>query len=263
MTLLASISRPARIFLNKGGTALVAVPLALALGGAGLLTACSGPAGHPRAEGHGARRLPATTAPHPAPSVVHPTTPAPRRHQPGGRSGPTPTPAPTGAPPSAPATPAPAPTGGARPVPLAQCSTGALRVSLGAAGGAAGSIYYPLEFTNVSGVPCTMYGYPGVSFVAGPGGAELGGAAVRNPTQGPGLVTLAPGAVAHASVQVAVAQNYPPSVCKPVTAHWLRVYPPDQYAPLYTDLTAMTCTGTVPGGSTLGIYVVRPGATGP
>ena len=39
-----------------------------------------------------------------------------------------------------------------------------------------------------------MYGYPGVSFVSGPGGAELGGAAVRDPAQGPALVTLAPGA---------------------------------------------------------------------
>jgi hypothetical protein len=136
-------------------------------------------------------------------------------------------------------------------------------MSLGAAGGAAGSVYYPLEFTNISGATCSMYGYPGVSFVSAPGGAELGGAAVRNPAVGPALVMLAPGAEARATVQVAVAQNYPPSRCKPVAAHWLRVYPPGQYVPLYTDLTAMTCTGTIPGGSTLGIYVVRPGANRP
>jgi hypothetical protein len=148
------------------------------------------------------------------------------------------------------------------PAPLAQCSTGALRVSVGAPGAAAGSIYYPLEFTNVSGSPCSLYGYPGVSFVSGPGGLELGGAAVRNPEAGPSLVTLAPGAAASAAVQVAVAQDYPPAVCRPVTAHWLRVYPPGQYAPLYADLTALTCTGPVPGGSTLGIYAVTTGATG-
>jgi hypothetical protein len=149
------------------------------------------------------------------------------------------------------------------PAPLAQCPTTALRVSVGSANGAAGSIYYPLDFTNVSGAACSMYGYPGVSFVAGVDGGELGGAAVRNATFGPSLVTLSPGAVAHASVQVVVAQNYPTSRCKPVTAHWLRVYPPGQYTPLYADLTAMTCTGSIPGGSTLGIYVVRPGANGP
>jgi hypothetical protein len=143
------------------------------------------------------------------------------------------------------------------------CATSGLRVSVGAANGAAGSLYYPLRFTNVSGVPCGLYGYPGVSFVSAPGGGELGGAAIRNSTFGPSLVTLAPGAVAHASVQVVVAQSYPAARCRPVTAHWLRVYPPGQFTPLYAGLTAMTCTGSIPSGSTLGIYVVRPGANGP
>jgi len=268
MTLLAPPDSAARSRPARSRRPLLATALAVAC--AGLLAACSGPSGHPHAEGHGARRLPAGTTPHPAPTVVHPTTPAPRSSAPrrsvgGGQPGPapsTPGPAPTTTAPAGSATPSPAPTGPVGPAPLAQCSTGALRVSLGAAGGAAGSVYYPLVFTNVSGAPCTLYGYPGVSFVSGPGGAELGGAAVRDPGQGPALVTLAPGAVAHASVQVAVAQNYPRSVCKPVTVHWLRVYPPGQYVPLYADLTATTCTGTIPGGSTLGIYVVRPGATG-
>jgi hypothetical protein len=150
----------------------------------------------------------------------------------------------------------------AGPAPLAQCSTAALRVSVGSANGAAGSIYYPLDFTNASDVTCGMYGYPGVSFVATPDGGKLGGAAVRNATFRPSMVTLAPGAVAHASVQVVVAQSYPTSVCKPVTAHWLRVYPPGQYTPLYAGLTAVTCRGSIPSGSTLGIYVVRPGANG-
>ena len=93
--------------------------------------------------------------------------------------------------------------------------------------------------------------------------ASSAGQAVRNDTFGPSLVTLAPGAVAHASVQVVVAQSYPAALCKPVTAHFLRVYPPGQFAPLYASLTAMTCTGAIPGRSTLGIYVVRPGANGP
>jgi hypothetical protein len=108
-----------------------------------------------------------------------------------------------------------------------------------------------------------MFGYPGVSFVTGISGSELGGAAARNATFASQTVTLAPGATAHASLQVVVAQNYPVSVCQPVTAHWLRIYPPDQFAPLYIKFTAVTCTGTAAGGSTLGIYVVRPGSTGP
>lgn len=242
-------------------------PAAAMLAACLVTAACSsGPARHPHAESRPhPGRLPVSGSAHPAPSVVPSTTPAaptsrapssrPARHRPA--------PSPTIA---APAPSGPASSGGGGsvgPAPLAQCSSSALRVSIGAAAGAAGSIYYPLDFTNISGTTCTMYGYPGVSFVSAPGGAELGGAAVRNPAVGPGLVRLAPGGVAHASMQVVVAQNYPPARCKPVTAHWLRVYPPDQYAPLYTGLTAQTCTGTIPGGSTLGIYVVRPGANAP
>jgi len=108
-----------------------------------------------------------------------------------------------------------------------------------------------------------MFGYPGVSFVTGISGSQLGGAAVRNPTFAPHSVTLSPGATAHASLQVVVAQNYPPATCRPVTAHWLRIYPPGQFGSLYISFTAVTCTGPVAGGSTLGIYVVRPGPTGP
>jgi hypothetical protein len=151
----------------------------------------------------------------------------------------------------------------APPSAAAACATAALRISVGAANGAAGSIYYPLDFRNVSAATCTLYGYPGVSFVTSPGAGQVGGAAVRNPTFPPALVTLAPGAVAHASVQVIAAQAYPVSLCQPVTVHWLRVYPPGQFTPLFASLTAQTCTGPVPGGGMLGIYVVRPGANGP
>jgi hypothetical protein len=186
------------------------------------------------------------------------TSRPPRAPSPAGSSSPAPaSPAPTAAPSSAaPTTAAPSPV----PVP---CTTSALHVGIGKANGAAGSIYYPLVFTNVSGTDCTMFGYPGVSFVSATSGRQLGGAAVRNPTFAPRPVTLSPGATAHASLQVVVAQNYPASICHPVIAHRLRVYPPGQFAPLYLGFTAQTCTAHVPGGSTLGIYVVRPGSTGP
>jgi hypothetical protein len=167
---------------------------------------------------------------------------------------------PPSAPPSRSASPSPS---SAPPPGPGQCPTSALRVTIGQANGAAGSIYYPLVFTNASGVACTMFGYPGVSFVTGISGSQLGGAAVRNPTFAANLVTLGPGATAHASLQVVVAQNYPASTCHPVTAHWLRIYPPGQFASLHVSFTAVTCTGKIAGGSTLGIYVVRPGSTGP
>jgi hypothetical protein len=252
MTLFASPGRPATPVTL---TCAAAAALLACLGAAG----CSGPPAHPHADSRaGAHQLQAgaSGSAGAAPSVLPPTTPAAGPSSaPGSHSSP--------APPATTPAANPAPPGVAGPAPLAACSTAGLKISLGAANGAAGSMYYPLDFTNISGAACSMYGYPGVSFVAAQGGAELGGPALRNPTFGPALVTLAAGAVAHASVQVQVAQDYPASRCKPVTAHWLQVYPPGQYAPLYASLTAMTCMGAIPGGTTLGIFAVRPGANGP
>ena len=187
-------------------------------------------------------------------SPAHPRTVAPATSVPPA-SPPTPSPSP-----STPATTTPAqPVAAALPI----CTTGSLKLAVGPGDGAAGSIYYPLQFTNTSGAACTMYGYPGVSLVSQPSDANLGGAAVRNPTFPKQLVTLAPGAVAHASLQVTIAANYPTAQCKPATGHWLKVYPPGEYAALFVAFTTQTCTGQVGDGSTLGIYVVRPGAAGP
>jgi Protein of unknown function (DUF4232) len=143
------------------------------------------------------------------------------------------------------------------------CTAGDLHLAAGASNGTAGSFYYPLQFTNVSGATCTMYGYPGVALISQPGGGMVGPAAVRNPTFPAKVVTLAPGAVAHASLQVAIAANYPASTCAPATGHWLQVYPPGSYTALLVAFTAQMCSKPVGDGSTLGIYVVRPGPTGP
>src|SRR5580704_9460974 len=50
----------------------------------------------------------------------------------------------------------------------AACPTSSLRVKLGIAQGYAGGVYQVIDFTNTSGSPCTLYGYPGVSLVTGP-----------------------------------------------------------------------------------------------
>ena len=148
-----------------------------------------------------------------------------------------------------------------------ECPADDLKLTIGPGNGAAGSIYYPLEFTNTGSAACTMYGYPGVAFVTKEGGTAAGGTvlgepAFRNAAFAPKQVTLAPGATAHASLQVQAAQNYPVATCKPVTGHWLQVYPPGSQAAGYVRFTAVTCAGKIPSGSTLGIYVVLPGATG-
>jgi Protein of unknown function (DUF4232) len=152
--------------------------------------------------------------------------------------------------------------GGATPGAAACASSGLkMKVDTSQSGAAAGSTYVPIDFTNTTGSPCTLFGYPGVSFVTSPSGSQIGRPATRNPAASATLVTLAPGGTAHAIVQVADAGNYSASACAPVTAHWLKVFPPNQTAALYASFTVQACSAKLPHklGSQLSVYVVRPG----
>jgi Protein of unknown function (DUF4232) len=108
-----------------------------------------------------------------------------------------------------------------------RCSTAGLVVWLNTQGnGTAGSSYYKLQFTNLSGKTCTLVGFAGVSAV-GLSGRQLGSAAQREGASGPS-VTLASGASAYATLRIVVAGNFPRSNCSQTTAAGLRVYPPGQ-----------------------------------
>jgi len=135
------------------------------------------------------------------------------------------------------------PSGPAATAGLAACDTSALSVTLAgdAEGGAAGSTYVPIDFTNTSGSACTLYGYPGVSFVTGPAGTQIGAAATRASNISSVSVLVAAHATAHAWLQVAGAGNYPAATCQPVTAHWLRVYPPGNTAASYVGQSFPAC----------------------
>ena len=109
-----------------------------------------------------------------------------------------------------------------------KCATSRLVVWLDTRGnGAAGSVYYNLKFTNLSGHACTLLGYAGVSAVD-LGGRQLGSAASRNDHTPVRLVRLASGGTASAVLQITEAGNFPSVACRPVTAAGLRVYPPNQ-----------------------------------
>jgi len=183
----------------------------------------------------------------------------------GSAAGPSPAPtatvtvaSPTPASPAAPAS-TPAPTAASPSAGQPGCATSALQASLGQGGGAAGSTYYPVEFTNVSSTTCALYGYPGVSFVTKVGGTRIGLAAREDSTLGRRLVTLAPGGTAHALLQVVNAMNFPAAQCSLVTAHWLRVYPPGQFGALYIRFTAPACSSTAEAVRILGVQTVQPG----
>jgi hypothetical protein len=142
---------------------------------------------------------------------------------------------------------------------LAACATSALRVTVDAkqSGGAAGSTYVPIDFTNTSPASCEMYGSPGVSFVTAEGGPQLGAAAARVAGIGAVTVVLHAGTTAHAWLQVAEAGNYPSSICHPVTAHWLRVFPPGETAAAYVEHSFAACSSAK--AAILTVYPTRSG----
>jgi len=121
-----------------------------------------------------------------------------------------------------------------------RCLTAQLRDWIGIPGdGTAGSTYYQLEISNVSRSTCTLYGYPGVSAVAG--NTQLGSAARRDPSHRDTLVTLVPGGTSHVILQITDVGVFSPAACKPVQAFSLRVYAPGAYASLRVPLTFEAC----------------------
>ena len=127
----------------------------------------------------------------------------------------------------------------------AACPTSTLQVKLGTAEGYAGGVYQVIEFINTASASCTLYGYPGVSLVTGPPYAQVGLAAKRVSTAPVKLVTLAPGKSATAVLQIVDALNFTASTCGPVKATNLKVYPPNQTAPVYLANTSYGCTKSV------------------
>jgi hypothetical protein len=101
--------------------------------------------------------------------------------------------------------------------------------------------YRTLDFTNITSTSCTLYGYPGVSFVAAIGGNQIGAAASRSPASKL-LVVLAPGKKAHAVLDLLDVLNFPASKCAATDAHWIKVYPPNQFSASYVAWTAKVCS---------------------
>ena len=139
----------------------------------------------------------------------------------------------------------------------AACPTSSLQVKQGVAQGYAGGVYQVIDFTNTSGSTCTLYGYPGVSLVSGPPYTQIGLAAKRSTSTPRKLVTLAPGATANALLQIVDALNYPTASCGPTKATALKIYPPNQTAPVYLPNTSNGCAKPV---QIMYIGAVQPGS---
>lgn len=156
--------------------------------------------------------------------------------------------------------PSPAPaTSAAAPAGPAACPTRHLKVRLGLSQGAAGSVYQVLKFTNAGATTCSLYGYPGVSLMGGNPLMQIGLAAKEDPSTPRTLVKLAPGAVANALLRVVQAGDFPQSRCLPVSAQYLRIYPPNQTSPVFLHYLTQGCSKPV---GQLTISVVKAGSGG-
>jgi hypothetical protein len=158
---------------------------------------------------------------------------------------------------SAPAAPAASPASSPGPASPPPCPTRSLQVKLGVSQGTAGSIYTTIDFTNISNVTCTLYGYPGVSLQTAKPVHQIGKPAKENPLTPRQLVTLQPQITANALLRIVDAGNYPSSTCGPVTAHYLQVYPPNQTTPAYIQFKTQACSKPV---RLMTVDVVKPGS---
>lgn len=91
-------------------------------------------------------------------------------------------------------------TSSTKPAGTDRCHTADLTVTPGNRGGTAGTSYLNLVFTNRSPHSCTLYGYPGVSWVTGDNGAQVNNGFTRNPDQKKVTITIKSHREAHTSV---------------------------------------------------------------
>ncbi len=136
------------------------------------------------------------------------------------------------------------------------CTTGNLAVWVNAdsENGAAGTTYFNLDFTNISGHTCHLYGYPGVSATNG-NGKQLGLAARRNSATPATTVNIPPGGTAHSFLGYVDIVVDP--ACHPATATFLKVFPPNGTTARHAFFPLPVCTNKT---IDLVIRRVQPGA---
>ncbi len=121
------------------------------------------------------------------------------------------------------------------------CQTPGLVIWLDTNGnGAAGTTFFKLHLTNLSGHACTLNGFPFL-FAVNLKGQQVGRRAVfRKPA--PHLVTLGKGKTATAVLGIVDTGVFSKSACRPVTAAGLRVFPPNQTRAKLVPFPFTTCS---------------------
>ncbi|MTD56364.1 DUF4232 domain-containing protein [Amycolatopsis pithecellobii] len=127
------------------------------------------------------------------------------------------------------------------------CKAADLKLSFGAGDSGAGTSYRPLVFTNVGDGPCTIQGFPGVSYVGGADGHQVGKPAERVGDKG-APIKLNKGGTASVAIGFVNVQNYDTVTCQPQAVRGLRIYPPQETASMFIELPGTGCANpNIPG----------------
>jgi hypothetical protein len=126
------------------------------------------------------------------------------------------------------------------------------------AGVAAGSSYVPLDFTNVSKLPCRLTGFPTVT-LASRSGKEVGTGGQADRSLAPETLMLAVGHTAHVWLHLVNVMNLPAAKCRPIAAAGLRVALPGHASATFVSHAVITCGKQVRGTEILMVEPFRPG----
>jgi hypothetical protein len=141
--------------------------------------------------------------------------------------------------------------------PAAQpCSSSHLKLSLGIGQGTAGTSYQVLVLTNIGSAACTLFGYPGVSFVDSTG-AIIGLPSSRDHGR-VRTIRLPAGGAANALSRQPDPGNFSPSACQMKTADRVRVFPPGQTVALFAHDAVPVCS-TATGRTGIGPMLAGTG----
>ena len=122
------------------------------------------------------------------------------------------------------------------------CQTPGLVIWLDTRGnGTAGTTFFKLHFTNLSGHACTLNGFPFL-FAVNLAGDKVGRRAAFRRPPAPHSVRIANGKTATAVLGIVDTGVFPKSACRPVTAAGLRVFPPNQTRAKLVPFPFRTCS---------------------
>ncbi|MFP5021818.1 DUF4232 domain-containing protein [Pseudonocardia phyllosphaerae] len=122
-----------------------------------------------------------------------------------------------------------------------RCHTSELAASATYTDSGAGSAFGTVNLTNTGGRTCYIKGFPGLSFVAGDDGHQVGSPATMIGDQGD-PIAIAPGQAAHAEFATSNVDAYDAATCKPVPVRGFRVYPPGETASLFAPYETRGCS---------------------